>query len=303
MFQSLVKAFFYGNYFYGVCAVALSIEASLQQQYPLNASYFYVLVFAITVWFYTLAYIKDPSLKKSRNPRTQWYINNRTFIVYSQRVCVSLSGLILFYIAYMYWVQLLSMNLDQWIPLLLTPLAALLYYGISFLPTYNLRRIGWLKPFVIGFTWAGLITLTPVIFYHVSTNSGQGISLVGWWLLLKNFMFVSVLCIMFDIKDYAADSNRNIKTFVVKRGIRYTIFAIILPFTLAGIVSFLVFAWLNHFSVYRKWLNILPFIAMLIVAYALKERRTIFFYLVVIDGLMFFKAICGIVAYYADHIQ
>ncbi len=296
MFQSAIKGFFFGNYFYGLCAAALSIEAALQQQYPLNALYYYVLVFTLTVWFYTLAYVKAFSLSTSKNPRTNWYIQHKTFVKYSQLVCLLVSIAIGGYILYTYWQELWHIPVNQLLSLLLTPLAALFYYGLSFLPEYNLRRIGWLKPFVIGFTWAGLITIAPVVFYELTHKSQQGMSTMGWWLLLKNFMFISVLCIMFDIKDYASDSNRNIKTFVVKKGLRYTIFSIILPLSIAGLISLLIFGTFNHFPLSRILLNILPFIAMIIVSYALKERRSIFFYLFIIDGLMFFKAACGIIA-------
>ncbi|RYU97497.1 hypothetical protein [Emticicia agri] len=296
MFQSVIKGFFFGNYFYGICAVALSIEAALQQEYPLNKPYYYGLVFALTVWFYTLAYITDPALSSSKNPRTNWYIQHKTFVKYSQLFCLLLGIIVGLYIVYTYWHELWHIRLNQLIPLLLTPLAAIFYYGLSFLPRYNLRKIGWLKPFVIGFTWAGLITIAPIIFYNLTHQSGQGISPIGWWLLLKNFMFVSVLCIMFDIKDYATDSNHNVKTFVVKKGLRFTIFSIILPLTIAGLISFLIFGTFNHFSQTRLILNVLPFVAMISVCYALKERRNIFFYLIIIDGLMFFKAACGIIA-------
>jgi hypothetical protein len=296
MFQSAVKTFFFGNYFYGVCAVALSIEANLQQQYPLNDSYYYVLVFTLTTWFYTIAYITDPSLSSSQNPRTNWYIQNRKFVRQSQWFCLIISISILLYILYTYWYELWHIPVNQLLPLLLTPIMAVFYYGLSFLPQYNLRKIGWLKPFVIGFTWAGLITIAPVIFHHLTHQSGQGISSIGWWLLLKNFMFISVLCIMFDIKDYAADSNHNVKTFVVRRGLRFTIFSIILPLTIAGLISFLIFGTYKHFTQTRLMINVLPFIAMISVCYALQERRNIFFYLIIIDGLMFFKAVCGIIA-------
>lgn len=296
MFKSVIKTFFFGNYFYGACAVALSIEANLQQQYPLNESYYYVLVFTLSTWFYTIAYITDPSLSTSKNPRTNWYIQNRKFVKYSQLLCLIVSILIGFYILCIYWQELWHIRINQLITLLLTPLAAVFYYGLSFLPTYNLRKIGWLKPFVIGFTWAGLITIAPIIFYNLTHQSEQGISPIGWWLFLKNFMFISVLCIIFDIKDYAVDSNHNVKTFVVRKGLRFTIFSIILPLTIAGLISFLIFGTYNHFSQTRLTINVLPFIALMGACYALQERRNIFFYLIIIDGLMFFKAACGIIA-------
>jgi hypothetical protein len=39
---------------------------------------------------------------------------------------------------------------------------------------------------------------------------------------------------MFDIKDYAADHNHQLKTFVVRYGLRKTIFYILIPLTLVS---------------------------------------------------------------------
>ena len=78
------------------------------------------------------------------------------------------------------------------------------------------RSIGWLKPFIIGFIWGGTETVYPIVFSGIEKQQGYyEVNLVSTYLFIKNFMFISVLCIMFDIKDYAADSNQQIKTFYV----------------------------------------------------------------------------------------
>lgn len=107
-------------------------------------------------------------------------------------------------------------------------------------------------------------------------------------------MFISVLGIMFDIKDYAADHNRRLKTFVVRVGLRKTLFLIIIPLSVVGFVSYMAFAFINHFQAVRVLFNSIPFILLLIVAYSMHRRKTIMYYLVVIDGLMLLKAVCGI---------
>ena len=109
-------------------------------------------------------------------------------------------------------------------------------------------------------------------------------------------MFASVLGIMFDIKDYATDYNKKLKTFVVRVGLRKTLFYIIIPLTVLGFISFLVFAFLEHFPVFRVLLNCIPFIALLMVGYSMHRRKSIMYYLVVIDGLLLVKAFCGILA-------
>ena len=101
---------------------------------------------------------------------------------------------------------------------------------------------------------------------------------------------------MFDIKDYADDYNRELKTFVVKNGLRKTIFYILLPLSIAGLGSFWIYSFIEDFSTMKILLNTIPFIAMMAVAYSMHRRKSILYYLILIDGLMLLKAACGSVA-------
>ncbi|MCE3283164.1 MAG: hypothetical protein K0Q66_1901, partial [Chitinophagaceae bacterium] len=229
--NEFVRAIFFGNYFYGVCIVALSVETNLQQQHPLNSLVYYAMVFIATVLYYTHAYIPAKSVNDI-NPRTSWYARNRKEILWSQWILTIILLALAVYYLRQHFEGLLQLPFLNWILLALFPVVALLYYGIDhrYFGNYNLRRIGWLKPFIIGFIWAGAATVYPVIFNVVEQGSGSyEINRVGTFLFIKNLMFVTVLCIMFDIKDYAADSNQQVKTFVVNNGLRKTIFYIILP--------------------------------------------------------------------------
>lgn len=114
-------------------------------------------------------------------------------------------------------------------------------------------------------------------------------------------MFCSVNAIMFDLKDYADDANKDIKTFVVKIGLRKTIFVILIPLLLLGFISFLFFSWYNHFNLVTIAMNALPFLLLLYLAFSLHKRRPILYYLVVIDGALLVKAVCGIIAAFVTY--
>lgn len=107
-------------------------------------------------------------------------------------------------------------------------------------------------------------------------------------------MYITLLCILFDIKDYAMDYNKDLKTVVVKLGLRRTIFYFIIPLCFIGLGSFLVYAYSQHFSLMKILINTIPFILIITVAYSMYSRRSIFYYLIIIDGLMLLKAACGI---------
>ncbi len=103
---------------------------------------------------------------------------------------------------------------------------------------------------------------------------------------------------MFDIKDYEIDVNKQLKTFVVRIGINKTIAFILLPLLCIGLVSFLVFGYIQQFQPLKLILNIVPFVLTIIVAFLMYTKKNILFYLIVIDGLILVKAICGSLAMY-----
>lgn len=292
--RALVSYIFFSNYFYGLCAVALSIEASLQQGFPLNSISFYLFIFSVSVLYYTRAYITE---KKSLqgNPRSDWYWENRKFVLASQ-VLLTATGLVYpFLLVAEHWEHILGMPMLNWLLILSFPVVAALYYGINHrrFVSYSLRNIGWLKPFIIGFVWAGLVTVYPFLFYHINHELNYVPDWTGAFLFVKNFMFITVLCILFDIKDYAADHNRQLKTFVVNAGLRKTIFLIVIPLCVLGLTSYLFYAGIRQFSFIRMSMNIIPFLLLITVAYSLHRRKSIFYYLIVIDGLMMVKALLG----------
>jgi 4-hydroxybenzoate polyprenyltransferase len=292
--KGLTRFLLFGNYFYGICAVALSVEASLQQHAALNSLSYYLFVFIATVLYYTHAYIAEPSAS-SGNLRANWYFEKKTVIRWSQ----FLFTLLFIYFGYLLltrnWRSIIGLGWYQWAIIAIFPLVAALYYG-SASPqraTHSLRNNGWLKPFVIGFVWAGCVTVYPVIFSHIEQKTVYEPDLIAMLLFIKNFMYITMLCIMFDIKDYAADHNHQLKTFVVRFGLRKTIFYILIPLSLLGLGTFIMFGIVRDFPVLRILINTLPFILLIIVAYSMHRRKSILYYLAIIDGLMLVKAICG----------
>ncbi len=290
--KKIIQYLLFGNYFYGLCALALTFEATLQQKLHFLNPLYYVLIFLGSVFYYNKAYIhlNDPL---SHNPRTKWYYQNANKLNIIQGILF----VVLIALGIIYLMQLLEFNSDTSILiskfslLLLFPLSGFLYY-------LNLRSIGWLKPILIGFTWAGLVTFFPLVFDSIENNTTLKINLINVLLFIKNMMFILVLCVLFDIKDYAADYNKSVKTFVVKYGLRNTIFMICLPLSLLGLGTFIAFGLFNDFPAMKIVFNTIPFIFLFIVAYSLKNRRSIFYYLFIIDGLMILKAICGSIAMY-----
>lgn len=301
-FDRLFHTVFFGNYFYGICAVALSLEATLQQDFPFNHISWYLLLFSGTIVYYTIAYLHEKN-NPSINPRTIWYKEHQGWIKRSQLVLISIAMICGGYLIFSYWTALQHIKGWQMVLILIFPLLALWYYSniIPGLLWSSLRSKGWIKPFVIGFIWAGAVNIYPAILSALENNRSYEPTLFHFLLFLKNGMFISMLCILFDIKDYATDHNEELKTFVVRFGLRKTLFYIIIPLTIIGLGTFLVYGFLHDFPLIRMVINTIPFILLIIVTYHMHRRKSILYYLAIIDGLMLVKALCGITGSFIHH--
>jgi 4-hydroxybenzoate polyprenyltransferase len=297
MWNKFIKFIFFGNYFVGLLGIALSLETAVQLRLPFNSIAYYTLLFCGTVMYYSYAYSK-PLQSFTNNPRSVWYVEHSTFIKYNQRflliVCIVLSILLFAEVHN----NIPQLPFEYWLIIMVMLLSAILYYGLlprSFFKL-NLRNTGWLKAFVIGFVWSCCVSLLPIIVLQLERGYYYVNIILAFWLFIKNWMFCTVNAIMFDMKDYEDDSNHQLKTFVVRFGLYNTIFFILMPLVLIGIFFLFAFARYRHFGFLPIAFNLVPFLLLLIVTYSMQRQKKILYYLVVIDGLIFIKAICGIVA-------
>lgn len=295
MGSKIVRFIFFGNYFVGLLAVALTLESTMQLRLPFNSINYYLLLFLAPTIYYTYAYNKLSSIPSANNPRSEWYFRHKTFINWSQRILLVACVLLAVRLLYYNYSNILHLPWDYWTAIIIIVLAGLLYYGL--LPKsfhqFNLRNTGWLKAFVIGFVWACCANVLPLIMLKIETGAGSPDPLFWAWLFIKNWMFCTVNAIIFDIKDYPTDANKHLKTFVVTFGLRRTIFYVLIPLLIIGAVSLYIFASYMGFGYIPLMFNMLPFLLTIYVAYSMRRRKNILYYLMVIDGLILFKAICG----------
>jgi 4-hydroxybenzoate polyprenyltransferase len=298
--QRFTRLIFYGNYFYGVCAVSLILETSALLKIPFQGYLFHAIAFVATVLFYNYPYARNYS-SPATNPRTAWYIANHRRVVKTQIILTLLLIILIAAVLLKHFHEIENMSNPQWFLLLIFPISGAMYYGANVMSArHNLRRIGWLKPFLIGFVWAGLTTIYPLEYHDVLQATHHQTTLLEILLFLKNIMFISMIAILFDIKDYASDSGSKLNTMVVKIGLRKTIFFVVFPLTILGVLTFLSYALVHQFSLLKMILIMIPFFLLIVVARSLKRRRSLMYYLVAIDGLLVVKAVFGILAAMAN---
>jgi hypothetical protein len=276
--------------------VALSLETVFQLQLPFNSPAYYLLLFCATVMYYTYAYAGAAGNIRFDNPRTEWYRTHHRFVAVSQVVLLCLCAGLSAYLMARDYRAVLDLPGYYWAAVAIMGLAALSYYGLLPHSSFrlNLRNSGWAKAFVIGFVWACTVNILPLVMLRIEGSGYQADPVLVLWLFVKNWMFCTVNAIMFDLKDYKDDANHELKTFVVSFGLRKTIFFILIPLLIIGIISLIAFTFIRHYPPVPILFNLVPFICLLIVAYSLHHRKSILFYLIVIDGLLLIKALCGI---------
>jgi len=247
----------YSNLFIALCCALLTLQTAIIFKDVGDSIYEYVLVnFIATFVLYNLQRLYYSS-KVEDEKKYKWYINNR-------RLIFTLIILILFLSFNFIWHFFIKSKFHIITYSILAILS--LFY---FLPPFQLKKFGVLKPFLIGLVFVFVSVLIPLHFnYSIHTVCYA----------LMQLCFICALCILFDIRDIVSDSSNSINTIPVLFGLQN---AKIIAMTL--IAAYLVFSFLI--------VQFFP-LALIIVGLTLgvilitSEQRNNYFYLIVVDGLI-----------------
>lgn len=288
----LIRALFYSHLFYGLCAVALMLETSIQLRLQVTDPYFYLSAFCGTVLFYDY-----PNWSSKRGSKA------------FQAVFLTLCLIGILVLIYRYFETFKSLPATWWALSIAVPLLGVSYYqGPGWKNRLALRSIGWLKPLVIGLVWTGVVFVYPILFSSMqqldqspSTASfkwmiGPDQAPFATLLFIKSLLYITLLAILFDAKDVVNDGIHGVQTFMVRMGLRQTLFYLVLPLSLLGLLIFLSYNVLQGMSGWRMLIVSLPFLLLITAIFSLRRERPLGYYLIAIDGLMLVKALCGIAA-------
>ena len=216
------------------------------------------------------------------------YLFKTTAVANSKRLAWSLKNksihkiLIVFGVALILY-SLFSFHLKHFIFLL--GLGAISFlYSFPFLPFTNKKRIkdfGLLKIITLSLLWTLVTVWFPVDEVNLSGFSFQLI-------FVRRFIFIFVLCLLFDIRDIAVDRIENIATLSVQLGIKRSYALCYLLLVMFAVLSIIQFIYLPDAP---------QLIAMLISAVATwitidysKKHNSDVFYLACVDGVMLLQA-------------
>ncbi|MFM7357272.1 MAG: hypothetical protein ACKO1T_01725 [Sediminibacterium sp.] len=295
------RLLFYSNFFYVFCLFSLLLQISIVEHLPPQPRLFLLLCLA-TLLFYTHAYLSSAPTASAEDERIRWYQQNRPNLLIYRNILIFLLFLTAFPLLPALFQRLLSTSpLSSW-PCWFFPLLALLYYG-GIQPGHsnlNLRQYGWLKPMIIALVWSGTTVLFPLWWLHPTDK----VFLINASTLLSFFqstLFLIAISILFDIKDFDADHNQQLKTWAIRVGTENLLIRLILPISILGCLLELFPLLQTGYPPTAALLNCFPWVLLIFACRLLNRNTPVLHYLWMIDGLIPVKAFFGISAHLLTH--
>jgi len=262
--------------FVAVCAAGLVLQTGqlLKIKFPLPL---YGLVFFATLCSYNFYWIISRYSFAGSLPVTSLFQKEK-------------SGLILMFIAFAGLLFCIPASGVSLVYLALAVLLTLLY-AIPLLPFKALqftRRAGVLKTTLLAFTWAYVTAFLPL------QKAWEALSAPEVFIFTRRFLFMLMLCIIFDNRDKAVDKIRGLHSLatVLKQG-QMLLLIVVIFFVLFG-TNFLSVSY--GISMRQSIALQTSTIALLVVYFLSTRRQGYLFYYFVVDGLMLFSALTTFVA-------
>ena len=261
--------------FIAICAVAMAFQTALLLHVDIDG-YLYGFIFFATLCSYNfywilsaLAFKKKLSVQVLKN----YYTN---FLV----LLIAAAGDVF-----------CILKIDGILPLAAISVLLTLLYALPLLPFSWLnfaRKAGVIKTTLLSFTWAFVTVYLP---YKVS-----GVQHFQSFLMLFNnrFLFMMMLCIIFDNRDMEVDKLRGLRslaTDVSPRALHYIMMFIFTAYIINGVVFRL---WYGELQQLFPFL-LMGFICILVYGYSRRKQGYLFYYFIT-DGLMLLSSLLTILA-------
>lgn len=268
--KKILAFLLFSSLFIAACAVSLCMETSLLMGVSFNSISFYCFVFGATLVQYNLHYLVKTAAV-SGSERLAWSLRHK-------QVHLALLGagisLIVFSFFHFHLTHFLILAVFGGITML---------YSLPLLPgKRRIKDYGLLKIITLALLWTLVTVWFPV-------NNAIADRVLFFFIFIKRFVFMFVLCLLFDIRDMEIDSKEKI----------YTV-AVILGKKRAYLLSFGFLALFMLLSVAQyAYLPQLPFLAAMllsalataVVVQCTKKSNSDFIYLAGIDGMMLLQAL------------
>ncbi|MEO6838037.1 MAG: UbiA family prenyltransferase [Ginsengibacter sp.] len=248
------------------------MESNIMLRVPLNNFSFYCFVFGATSVQYNLHYlVKKTAVRDSA--RLTWSQKNKNihFILLGVGII-----LILF--------SFFNFHLKHFAILFFLGIVALLY-SFPFIPFGKRKRIkdyGFFKIITLSLLWTLVTVWFPVNDMNVETT-------LFIFVFVKRFIFMFILCLLFDLRDIDIDSKENINTLAVMLGRKRSYLLSYISLILFVILSVAQYLYLPQMGFLIAML--ISALATVITIELTKKSNSDFIYLAGIDGMMILQAV------------
>jgi 4-hydroxybenzoate polyprenyltransferase len=152
--------------------------------------------------------------------------------------------------------------------------AAEVVSNLYYLPPFNLRRYGYVKPFLISSIWVISCCVVPLI-------ENQLFTMHSLWFLAAQFLFIGVLSMLFDVKDADDDYVNGVNTYANRFGMKPTKLFCIALTLIAGACFYQFLPGL--FSLMK--IAVVGFLTVMTILLT-HDRKHAFYYYLFVDGLL-----------------
>lgn len=270
--KKFLEFILFGSIFIALCAVSFCIQTNILLGLPWNPFSFYCFVFGATLVQYNLHYlVKKTAVKNSE--RLTWSQKNQ-----STHLVLLILGVLLILFSFF------GFKLEHFLILLFLGLIAFLY-SFPFLPFGKKKRIkdyGFMKIITLALLWTLVTVWFPVNTMHFDP-------VLFAFVFVKRFVFMFILCLLFDVRDMEIDETEKINTMAVSLGRKKSYqlsYTLLVVFSLLSIAQYLYLPQAG-FLIAMLLSAILTYVTILLT----KRTNSDFIYLAGIDGMMIVQAL------------
>ncbi|MCB0710485.1 MAG: hypothetical protein R2765_08080 [Ferruginibacter sp.] len=262
--------------FIAVCAAALAFQTvqllNLQHHFPL-----YGFIFCATLCSYNFYWMLSKFSLMTDYSLLQVYKKEQTGLLL---MLFAGTGMLLFF-----YQSGLALRF------IIAAVALTILYSIPLLPIRFLhftRKAGVFKTFLLAFTWAYVTVIIPLqkSIFHLSG--------ADFFVFTRRFLFMLMLCIIFDNRDKAMDKIRGLHSLATD--LKPMMLKLLIYFIFA--VLFISNFFYKQFGIHA-WHSVglqVSTLALLVVYFFSQKKQGYLFYYFIVDGMMLFSAIATFVA-------
>lgn len=270
--RRLLEFILFSSIFIAGCAVAFCIETNILLNVTLNDYTFYLFVFGATLVQYNLHYlVKKVAVKNSE--RLSWSQKNKNL-----HLILLIIGCILIVFSFF------SFHWKHFLILVCLGCVSFLY-SFPFLPFGKKKRIkdyGFFKIITLALLWTLVTVWFPVSDISVDLT-------LFIFVFVKRFVFMFILCLLFDVRDIEIDRSENINTLAVMLNKKKSYFL-----TYILLVVFIILSVLQYFYLPETgflWAMVISAAVTFVVTEFTRKTNSDFIYLAGIDGMMLLQAL------------